>query len=263
MEKRYEFITATEVENLIRLEENEEQKEVLMRFFKTGPGQYGEGDRFLGLKVPKTRSIVRGVKGKIPLNEIEKLLDSNWHEIRLAGFLLLVEEMKSQLPKKKYKGNYQRRKEIAELYLKNAYKANNWDLVDLSAEYILGPFIRFDSPDDWSVLSRLAESDNLWEQRISIVTTLDFIRKGWFEPTLNIADKLLHRPHDLIHKAIGWMLREIGKRDYDTLIAYLHKRYDQLPRTSLRYAIERMPENERKYWLNNRGYKAKFDKLSE
>ncbi|MDE6578515.1 MAG: DNA alkylation repair protein [Muribaculaceae bacterium] len=251
-----EKVTAADIEALLREQENREQREVLMRFFKTGKGQYGEGDEFLGLKVPQTRAVVKEAKGLVSLTEIEKLLYSRWHEVRLAGFLLLVEEMKRNMPKRSDKDDSKklRRKEVAECYLRHARQANNWDLVDLSAHFVVGPYLRLDEDFNTDTIMRLAESDNLWEQRISIISTFDFIRNGNFAPTLLIADKLISHPHDLIHKAIGWMLREIGKRDLPTLLEYLQQRYMKLPRTSLRYAIERFPEPERKFWLN-RPYK--------
>lgn len=249
-----EFVTACEIEEMLKAEQDDKQRDHLMRFFKTGKGQYGEGDLFLGLKVPQTRAIVKESKLLVPMEEIEKLLYSPWHEIRLCGLLLLVEEMKAQLPKKKdsektLKLKCEKREKIARFYLQHARQANNWDLVDLSCEYILGPYIRFSDEDRFEILYNLAESENLWEQRISIVTTLDFIRNGVFSPTLKICDMLIDHPHDLIHKAIGWMLREIGKRDELILTEYLEKNYSLLPRTSLRYAIEKMSEPERLYWL--------------
>lgn len=248
-------VSADEIEELLKEQENDRQRTVLMRFFKTGKGQYGEGDRFLGLKVPQTRAIVKETRLLVELEEIEKLLSSPWHEVRLCGLLLLVEEMNSALPKKKdnseiLKLKYGKRKQIAECYLRNACRANNWDLVDLSCEYILGPYVRFSEDVGYDILYRLALSRNLWEQRIAIVTTLDFIRNGIFDPTLKICDMLIANEHDLIHKAIGWMLREIGKKDEETLTEYLEANYSLLPRTSLRYAIERMPETQRLYWLH-------------
>ena len=282
-------VSAEEIEALFLNERNEEQRHILMRFFKTGKGQYGEGDEFLGLKVPQTRAIVKELKLEVAFEEIEKLLYSTWHEVRLCGFLLLVEEMKANLPKKSdypkkpeytvEKGlskklecqgvavNKQRekeeihtalsvcerkalrRKEIADFYLKHARQANNWDLVDLSCEFIVGPYLRLSEPFDNGVLLALADSDNLWEQRIAVVTTLDFIRNGIYEPTLAIINKLISHPHDLIHKAMGWVLREIGKRDKDVLVSFLEENVSRLPRTTLRYAIERLPENERREWL--------------
>ena len=248
------MLHATEIETLLLKMQDEKQARHLIRFFKTGKGEYGEGDRFLGIKVPQTRAIVKEVKLLVPLNEIEKLLDSPWHEVRLGGFLLLVEEMKAQLPKKKdtvtaLQDKGTKRKEIAEFYLRHARKANNWDLVDLSCEYILGPYIRFADYAPLNLLYSLAESDNLWEQRISIVTTFDFIRHDVFSPTLKICDMLMAHTHDLIHKAIGWMLREIGKREPTVLIDFLERNYARMPRTALRYAIEKMSAQERLYWL--------------
>ena len=248
-------IKAEEIEAILLAERNEEQQKILSRFFKTGKGEYGEGDQFLGIRVPRTRAIVKEAKLRIDFEEIGKLLDSPWHEVRLCGFLLLVEEMKANLPRKSDKDTIVKdnaRKEIATYYLANARKANNWDLVDLSCEYIIGAYLRLNTPQDYGILYRLAESDNLWEQRIAIVTTLDLIRNGIFEPTLLLADKLKCHHHDLIHKAIGWTLREIGKRDKETLLDYLEKNYASLPRTSLRYAIERLPEPDRRFWLTRK-----------
>lgn len=250
-------VMAGEIVDLLMAGKDDRQRDHLMRFFKTGKGEYGEGDRFLGLKVPQTRAVVKEARLCVPLPEIEKLLQSECHEVRLAGLLLLVEEMKDSLPKQKdseeiRRSKAVRREEIANFYLKNARCANNWDLVDLSCEYILGPYIRLSDKPDYDILYRLSGSDNLWEQRISIVTTLDFIRNGIFQVTLELADRLMDHPHDLIHKAIGWTLREIGKRDEGVMTDYLERNYARLPRTSLRYAIERLPESERRNWLRRR-----------
>ena len=247
-------ITAYEIECLLKEERNEKQRDHLMRFFKTGEGEYGEGDKFLGLKVPQTRSIVKEAKLGVELPDIEKLLYSEWHEVRLCGLLLLVEEMKANVPKKNdsdqtLRKKAERREKIAKFYLQHARQANNWDLVDLSCQYVLGTYLRLLEKEDYEILYRLTASDNLWEQRIAIVTTLEFIRNGVFKPTVRIADMLIHHPHDLIHKAIGWTLREIGKRDREELLNYLEKNFTCLSRTSLRYAIEHFPEKERKYWL--------------
>lgn len=256
-----EKITAAEIEKILMDQRDDRQRDHLMRFFKTGQGQYGEGDMFLGLKVPQTRTVVKQASRRVSLKEIETLLYSPWHEVRLCGFLLLVEEMKACLPKKSAKKaididkenkHKSRRKEIAEVYLQHARQANNWDLVDLTCEYILGPYIRLSATPDYGILYKLSESDNLWEQRIAIVTTLDFIREGIFSPTLTLADRLIAHPHDLIHKAIGWTLREIGKRDKSVLTDYLEERSIRLPRTTLRYAIERFSEDERQYWLRRK-----------
>lgn len=249
-----EKVTASEIERLLMEERDDKQRDHLMRFFKTGKGEYGEGDRFLGLKVPQTRAIVKEARLQVELEEIEHLLYSEWHEVRLCALLLLVEEMKANIPKKKdseqtLKGKAEKRELLARFYLRHARQANNWDLVDLSCEYVLGVWLRLSGNGDYDALYRLAESDNLWEQRIAIVSTLEFIRNGIFHPTIRISEMLIRHPHDLIHKAIGWMLREIGKRDQNTLLNYLEKNFYRLPRTSLRYAIERLPENERQYWL--------------
>ena len=245
--------TAKEIIETMRGMENDEQREILQRFFKTGKGQYGEGDRFLGLKVPQTRMVVKEARLDMSLQEIGKLLYSEWHEVRLCGFLLLVEEMKAALPKRNGIGKPNHRKEIADFYLLHAKQANNWDLVDLSCSYILGMFLLYPLPNgsmpDRNVLDGLAASKNLWEQRISIVSTMALIKKGEFDDTLRIAEKLLRHPHDLIHKAAGWMLREVGKKDIEVLRDFLSKHHKIMPRTMLRYAIEKMEPTERKQWM--------------
>lgn len=249
------MITAEEIIESLTDMADERQCDVLMRFFKTGKGEYGEGDRFLGLKVPQTRSVVKEAKCRVPLHEIEKLLYSEWHEARLCGFLLIVEEMKAALPRRKEPATAgaERRAELAGFFLRHARQANNWDLVDLSCEYILGSMLLYPGVDGEmpprDILDRLAESDNLWEQRISIVTTLELVRARQFDDSLRIARKLLSHKHDLIHKAVGWVLREVGKKDLDLLREFLDDNYRSLPRTTLRYAIERMDPPERLRWL--------------
>ncbi len=229
------------------------QSRHLQRFFKTGPGQYGEGDRFLGIRVPQVRAIAKTVCRDFSPDQISVLLDSTWHEIRLAGLLILVEQMKLSMPGRADSADKRRRRsEIARFYLAHTRGINNWDLVDLSAGYILGAYLRLEEPFDYSVLVRLAASADLWEQRIAIVATSDFIRNGIYDATTEIADMLLGHPHDLIHKAVGWMLREVGKRSEPTLTAYLERNFDRMPRTALRYAIERMSEPERKAWLGGK-----------
>lgn len=245
-------MTAKEIEDCLLAEENEKQRNHLMRFFKTGNGDYGEGDMFIGLTVPQTRLVVKEARGRVSPEEIEKLLYSKWHEVRLAGFLLLAEEMNLAIPKKKEKDpqtKEKRREEIAKFYLRHARQANNWDLVDLSCDKILGYYLLYSDKDLSQILDRLADSDNLWEQRIAMVTNWMLIKEGIFQPALRIADKLLGHHHDLIHKAVGWMLREIGKRDKDMLLDYLEENFHQMHRTTLRYAIEKFPEIERQYWL--------------
>lgn len=247
-------VTASEIEEIMVSMRDDEQQKILIRFFKTGPGEYGEGDEFLGLRVPQTRSIVKEAKSRISHDEIQKLLHNRWHEVRLCGFLLLAEEMKRLTPKRGQDPELhaKERKEIADLYLANASYANNWDLVDLSAPHILGPYFRFSNEDPAATLLRLSDSTNLWEQRISIVTTLNFIQNREYKTALTLCEKLLGHPHDLIHKTIGWMLREIGKRDKKTLLDFLETNYGKMPRTSLRYSIERFPEPERQYWLKRK-----------
>lgn len=242
--------TASELIDLLEQQADETQRLNLMRFFKTQKGQYGEGDQFLGLKVPQTREIVKAARGDIPLSEIEKLLYSKWHEVRLCGFLLLVEEMKKSLPKKKT-NPAERRDEIAEFYLRHAQQANNWDLVDLSCRDIIGEWI-LHSEGNERILDTLADSDNLWKQRIAVVATWPLIKQRRFDEIFHISTKLLEHPHDLIHKAIGWMLREVGKVDSDSLRHYLATYYEKIPRTSLRYAIERFSASERQYWLKRK-----------
>lgn len=246
------IMTYKEIEQMMISRRDDSQREILMRFFRTAPGQYGEGDDFLGIKVPVTRSIVKELRHNVAINDISCLLDSRWHEVRLVGLLLLVEEMSAALPRKRDSAETAlhkatRREELARFYLAHARRANNWDLVDLSCEYVLGPYIFITG--DYDILIRLAGTNNLWEQRIAIVTTLYFIRQGVLQPTFEICDLLMNHPHDLIHKAMGWMLREAGKRDNEALVRYLDANVGRMPRTTLRYAIERMPESERKAWL--------------
>jgi len=208
-----------------------------LRFFKTGPGEYGEGDKFLGLTVPAMRTLVRKYRALADDAALE-LLASPWHEERLVALLLLVDGYKH--------GDDRRRQKIHRAYLANARWINNWDLVDSSAEHVVGPHLE---AGDISLLERLARSRNIWERRIAIVSTFHFIKRNEFRPTLKIASILLRDSHDLIHKAVGWMLREVGKRDRKTLDAFLKKHYREMPRTMLRYAIERHPERTRKRYL--------------
>lgn len=248
-------IVASEIIDTLLSMSNEEQKIILSRFFKTGKGEYGEGDKFLGIKVPQTRLVVKQAKLQVPISEIEKLIYSEWHEVRVCGFLLLIEEMNAALPKGKqpFATNAEQREQIIHFYLQHAKQANNWDLVDLSAPKILGNYLLFPKSDDVmpkrTILDELAISDNLWEQRIAIVTNWTLIRQGQYDDTFRISSMLLHHPHDLIHKAVGWMLREVGNRDLQLLEDYLESHYKEMHRTTLRYAIEKMKEPERKYWL--------------
>ena len=239
--------------------QDEEQREVLMQFFKTGPGEYGYGDRFLGLKVPQTREVVKAAKDT-PLDEVPILLMSEWHEVRLCGFLILVDQFERLATKRLLKDAeaIRKRDDIVTMYLRYAHRANNWDLVDLSAPKILGhwlllPTMLGDGTDVYKreVLDSLAQSDNLWYKRISIVCTWKTSQQGDPSWCLRYAEIHLHHPHDLMHKAVGWMLREMGKRvSMDLLRAFLHQHVHEMPRTMLRYAIEKMSETEHKEWMN-------------
>lgn len=207
------------------------------RFFKTGPGEYGEGDKFRGIRVPVLRNLAR-THQDLGLPEVERLLHSGFHEDRLLA-LLVLNRIFAQADEK-------RREAIYRLYLKNTRFINSWDLVDASAEYIVGAHLRHKSR---APLLRLAGSGRLWERRIAILATFHFIKSGEFGETLTIARRLLSDPEDLIHKAVGWMLREIGKRDFKVEDAFLRAHYRGMPRTMLRYAIERYPEPRRRAYL--------------
>lgn len=210
----------------------------LSYFFKTGQGQYGEGDRFIGVTVPEQRNIAKKYANASPAI-LQELIASPWHEARLTGLLILVH----QFEKNK---NQDFRKSCIDFYLSQAAHINNWDLVDLSCYKLLGVWLQ---DKDRKILYQLAGSVNMWEQRIAMVTCMHFVRKGDFTDCLAIADHLLHHPHDLIHKAVGWLLRETGKKDREVLVSFLRPRYQQMPRTMLRYAIEHFPENERREYL--------------
>lgn len=215
-----------------------EKAKILLKFFKTGKGQYGEGDIFLGIKVPEQRKIAKKYSS-IPLDDISQLLKSKFHEFRLTSLLILVLKYKKE--------DFKKKKEIVEFYLSHMEDINNWDLVDSSAPYILGDFLL---DKDKSILYRLAKSDNLWERRIAILSTFAFIKNNQFEDALNISEILLFDKHDLIHKAVGWMLREISKRDDRTEEEFLEKHYRIMPRTMLRYAIEKFDKDKRKFYLS-------------
>jgi len=216
---------------------NKNQAKILQKFFKTGKGQYGEGDIFLGLKSNQIKEIAKKYKN-ISLKEIQKLLNSKFHEERMCALRILVYQYKKS----------QNKKEIFNFYLKNSKQINNWDLVDLSAPNIAGSYL-LDKPKN--ILYKLAKSKNIWEKRIAIISTYSFIRVGEFEDTLKISKILLNDKHDLIHKAVGWMLREVGKKNEKILKKFLKENYNKIPRTTLRYAIEKFEKNERKNWLKN------------
>lgn len=209
---------------------DEEKKRVLPRFFKTGNGQYGEGDKFLGVVVPETRKVAKAHK-EASYDLIEALLESEWHECRLCALLILIE---------KYKKTPE---DAVRFYLTHLKGINNWDLVDLSAPYILGDYLV--SHPDHSVLYTLAQSPVMWEQRIATVSTLMLIRHGQFTDTIELAGTFLDTRHDLMQKAVGWMLREVGKRDKPLLVSFIETHKAAMPRTMLRYAIEKFPAEER------------------
>ena len=220
---------------------NPSEVEGLSRFFKTGPGQYGEGDKFLGIKVPVTREVVKACWKSIGLNELEECISSEYHEVRLAALLSLVEIFSHA------RKDPALQKQCVDFYLHHTEYINNWDLVDLSCYPLLGVWLL---DKDRTLLYDLARSGKtLWEQRIGMVSTMTFVRHGELKDTFEIADILLHHPHDLIHKAVGWLLREAGKKDKTALTDWLQPRYKSMPRTMLRYAIEKFPEPERKRYL--------------
>lgn len=214
--------------------------EGLQRFFKTGPGDYAEGDRFIGVRVPEIRKLVKAYPDT-SLNDIKRLLHSEVHEERLLALLLMVQLYQG--------GNTECRRTLYELYLASTEVINNWDLVDASAMHIVGGWLyrRSHKP-----LYKLARSTSLWERRIAILSTFYFIKQNEFDETLKIAELLCDDAHDLIHKAVGWMLREIGKRDQKVEEGFLQKYYTKMPRTMLRYAIERFPEPLRQAYLKGR-----------
>jgi len=213
----------------------------LQRFFKTGPGEYGEGDVFIGVVVPDTRKVARAYSN-LPFAELEKLLESDIHESRLCALIILTLQFKGTKDSKA-------QKKIFDFYVQQLKRGhiNNWDLVDVSAP-IIGAYL-IQTPDPYPLLSKLAKSKSLWERRVAIIFTFAFIRAGELDPTIEISELLLKDEHDLIHKAVGWMLRELGKRDGVLLRKFLTDHSKQMPRTALRYAIEKMPESERKKWL--------------
>ena len=249
---------AQEIVELMESQRNEAQRQILMGFFKTGPGEYGFGDEFLGLKVPQTRGVVKAAGPDFPLSEVPILLKSRWHEVRLCGFLILVAKFE-KLATKRLESNpdaIKKRDEIVTMYLQYAEQANNWDLVDLSVHKILGHWLLLPSnlgDRDYKikVLDSLAHSPCLWKQRMSIVCSWKTSQMGDPSWCLRYAEIHLHHSHDLMHKAVGWMLREMGKRvSMDLLRDFLRQHAHEMPRTMLRYAIEKMSEAERKEWMS-------------
>ena len=231
------MMSAKKIKERLQKLGNKKQAEKSAQYFKTGPGEYGEGDIFLGIRVPELRKLAKDYQN-IPLREAEKLLGSAIHEERLLALLIFVRRFS--------KGDASTQKEIYTLYLKNTQFINNWDLVDVSAQHIVGVFLMDKSKKP---LYRMAKSPNLWERRIAIMSTFHFIRQNDFSETLKLARMLLCDKEDLIHKAVGWMLREIGKRDLSIEVAFLKPRYNKMSRTLLRYAIEKFPVAKRQRYL--------------
>ena len=300
-------MTAKEIIAYMESLQNETQRRVLMGFFKTGPGEYGEGDEFLGLKVPQTREIVKNVWKEFPLSEVPELLMSKWHEVRLCGLLILVAKFErltkrtaATTPLECTEEAIKGRDEILTMYLNYAEQANNWDLVDLSVHKILGHWLLLPTnlkapllspclggerppqspclggkdplpspclgggqdplriPFKRKVLDELAQSENLWKQRMSMVCTWKTSQMGDPSWCLRYAEIHLHHPHDLVHKAVGWMLREMGKRcSMELLREFLRQHAHEMPRTMLRYAIEKMSEEERQKWMKIERSKVK------
>lgn len=230
-------MTAQEISKLLRNLANPDIAEHSKRYFKTGQGEYGEGDQFLGIRVPDIRAQVKKCEA-VSLENIQLLLMSAFHEERLFALLLLV--------RKFAKGDEKEKAAIYNLYLNNIHRINNWDLVDSSASHIVGSYLE---SRDKQILYKLVKSTNIWERRIAIISTFQFIRNNQFDDALMLAKPLLNDKENLIHKAVGWMLREIGKRDVAAEKAYLQTHYKKMPRTMLRYAIEKFPGQVRKMYL--------------
>ncbi len=230
-------VTASMIINNLEAHSHPEAARFAQRYFKTGPGEYAEGDLFRGIRVPVLRKMVPALDGT-PLPEVIRLLESAFHEDRLLALLLLMRHFE--------KGNEAVRQHIHDLYLAHTRFINNWDLVDISSQYIVGVYL---CSRDRTLLYQLAASKSLWERRIAITATFHFIRNGEFRDTLALAELLLDDPQELLHKATGWMLREVGKRDQPTLDSFLKRNYRQMPRVMLRYAIERFPEERRLRYL--------------
>ena len=230
-------MSLTKLKKEILEKSSKEKPKIYAKFFKTGKGEYGEGDIFLGLTVPEQR-ILAGKYTNLVLDDVKKLLESKYHEHRLMGLFILVYKYE--------RSNEKEKAGIKDFYLENKHRGNNWDLVDCIADKILGKHL---IDKDKKVLYELAKSESIWDRRIAIISTFEFIKNGKFEDTLKISGILLKDEQDLIHKAVGWMLREIGKRDLETLEKFLKRHYKKMPRTMLRYAIEKFPEIKRKKYL--------------
>ncbi len=224
------------VQELLNLKD-EEQAKHLMQFFKTGKGQYGEGDKFLGIRVPQTRNIVKKYYNNINFDQIQEMLDSPYHEIRLCALLIMVSL---------YKKNNDER--LVKLYIKNVKNINNWDLVDLTAPKIIGTY--YLKTHDRTIIDNLADSGHLWSERIAVVSQWSVVKNGEFDLLLELCEKFLTHKHDLMHKATGWILREAGKKDEKVLLGFLDKHAKVMPRTMLRYSIEKLTPEQRKFYMS-------------
>lgn len=218
---------------------NKDKSEILSRFFKTNKGEYAEGDLFLGITVPISRKIIKKYYNTIELKNLEYLINHKYHEIRFIGLNILVMKYEKEI-------NLLEKEKLVKYYLENLRAVNNWDLVDSTAYKILGPFLL---NRDKSVLYKFSKSSNLWENRISIISTFHFIKNLSFNDTIEISEILINHPHDLIQKAVGWMLREMGKIDKKRLMDFLNKNYTRMPRTMLRYSIEKLKADEKKNFM--------------
>ncbi len=223
-------------EELLKLKD-ENQAKHLSRFFKTAKGEYGEGDKFLGIKVPVTRNIAKTYYKTISFDELQDMLDNKYHEIRLCALLMMVLIFEKT----------DKKDDIIGLYLKNVKNINNWDLVDLTAHHIIGKYYLINK--DPSIIKNLANSNHLWSNRIAIVSQWSIIKTGEFKLLIELAQKFSDHKHDLIHKAVGWMLREMGKIDIESLYEFLDKNYKKMPRTALRYSLERVPKDKKEYYM--------------
>lgn len=240
-------MTAQQVLSALREVAREEKAAFLPGFFRAVPGGYGEGDRFLGCVVPDQRKVARRFRD-LSRDELVKLFASRWHECRLTGMLILVGQYeRAAKPKNPHRDAECR--EIVEFYLAHLDAVNNWDIVDTTAPKILGAWL-VENPDERSVLDRLAASDVLWERRAAILATLSLIKNDEFEEIIHLAERLMTDGHDLINKAIGWMLREMGQRDQPRLETFLNKHAKTMPRTMLRYSIEKFSREDRTKWMN-------------
>lgn len=232
-------MTAKDIQKELENVFSPEKRDFLPYFFKTGKGQYGEGDKFIGVVVvPDIRKIARANK-TLSFDEVTKLLNNEYHECRMCALFILIEQYK--------KAKEEDRKLLVDFYLAHSHRINNWDLVDLSAKDILGEYLL--DKKDRSILYKLVKSDLLWDQRIAVLATFAFIKKNDFNDILRLSEELLSHKHDLMHKATGWMLREAGKRDKDVLIGFLDKHYRRMPRTMLRYSIEKLTAEEKTYYM--------------